>query len=511
MSVQCFAEIADDVSEFSRSSVESVLKRLDNEIANRDDYISKHQHRIDSLENILKKDPQNLRLIEEIGELYTSFNNDSALVVYDKGIETARSMGNDSIANRFVMSRAAILPLAGFIYHSIKTFEGIDPKSLSTADKIHYYRCGRQMYSFIASYFHRFPKIEQQYQKLSSQAQDSLINIMPDNSPEWMLHKGESHYLRGEYGVSESLLHSLIHRLNSTDNLYARANHILADIHRMRGEKEDCIKHLALSAYSDIVGATREVTSLQELGQIMLQKNEINRAHNYLYTALKNSAECKAGMRMLAVAEAIPLIETVHQRELSYTQTFIYIIISLMGVSLAVLIVMIYLLRKKIRQLNQLKMHFEDANATKEEYISQFMNLCSVYMDKLKQFCNIANRKISTGKVDDFYQLTKSGKFIENQSKEFYDIFDNAFIHIYPGFVENVNNLLLPDQKIELAPGEILNTDLRILAFMRLGVTDTNRIAQILNYSVNTIYSYRNRLKNRAIDRDTFETAIMSI
>jgi len=71
--------------------------------------------------------------------------------------------------------------------------------------------------------------------------------------------------------------------------------------------------------------------------------------------------------------------------------------------------------------------------------------------------------------------------------------------------------LLKPDERIELRDGELLNTDLRILAFMRLGVDESTRIAQVLNYSVNTIYSYRNRLKNRAVNRENFENDIMKI
>ena len=100
---------------------------------------------------------------------------------------------------------------------------------------------------------------------------------------------------------------------------------------------------------------------------------------------------------------------------------------------------------------------------------------------------------------------------MEEQSREFYDIFDDAFLHIYPSFVESVNSLLLPDKQIELQEGEKLNTDLRILAFIRLGLEDSNRVAQMLNYSVNTIYAYRNRIRNRAINRDTFEEDIMKI
>ena len=123
----------------------------------------------------------------------------------------------------------------------------------------------------------------------------------------------------------------------------------------------------------------------------------------------------------------------------------------------------------------------------------------------------MVERKITSGKTEDLAKITKSGKFIEEQSKEFYEIFDEAFLHIYPSFVESVNALLLPDKQIQLLEGEKLNTDLRILAFIRLGLEDSSRVAQMLNYSVNTIYAYRNRLRNRAINRDTFEDDLMKI
>ena len=126
----------------------------------------------------------------------------------------------------------------------------------------------------------------------------------------------------------------------------------------------------------------------------------------------------------------------------------------------------------------------EDANKTKDLYISQFLNLCSIYMDKLTQFNKVVNRKISAGKVDDLYKLTKSGKFVEEQSKEFYDVFDDAFLHIYPSFVDDVNALLLPDRRIVLKDGEKLNTDLRILALMRLGIEDSGRMVKKLCLSV---------------------------
>jgi hypothetical protein len=99
----------------------------------------------------------------------------------------------------------------------------------------------------------------------------------------------------------------------------------------------------------------------------------------------------------------------------------------------------------------------------------------------------------------------------EELSKDFYNVFDDAFLNIYPTFITSVNSLLMPDKQITLLPDEKMNTDLRILALMRLGIEDSSRIAQMLNYSVNTIYTYRNKLKNKAIDRDKFEENIMEI
>lgn len=188
-----------------------------------------------------------------------------------------------------------------------------------------------------------------------------------------------------------------------------------------------------------------------------------------------------------------------------------YIVMGIMALLLIGLAVTLYVLNRKNRLMNRMAANLEEANKTKDVYISQFLNLCSIYMDKLNQFNKMVNRKITTGKIDDLLKLTKQGKFIEEQSKEFYDVFDDAFLHIYPTFVSEVNRLLRDEERIVLREGEKLNTDLRILAFMRLGIEESARIAQMLNYSVYTIYTYRNKLRNRAFSRDTFEEDVMRI
>lgn len=450
-------------------------------------------------------------LIERLGDLYSAFNNDSALIVYHRGASLACDMGVDSMQRRFMMDRAAILPLAGAVTEAEKLYLSLAVDSMSLTDRIHYYTRGRQMYSYISSMLRLFPESKHLYDSLASDAQHRLIELLPEGSPEYMLHRGEAEYLSGNYVMGEALLGELLRRVPMETNQYAIACHILSDIAKNRGDSLLRVNYLCLSAISDIRAATREVTSLQEIGQIMFESGDIARAHRYLYTALANAVECNAANRMIQISTTLPIIERVHKAELDTSRSRIYIVMGFMALAVVVMIVLLVLLQRKVREKQQLQLHYEHANHTKEVYMSQFLNLCSIYMEKLKQLCSIANRKISAGKVDELYHLTKSGKFIENQSAEFYHIFDNAFIHIYPGFVDGVNRLLRPDQRILLPQGQLLNTDLRILACLRLGIDDCGRIAQILNYSVNTIYTYRNKMKNRAIDRDTFESAVMAI
>jgi hypothetical protein len=303
----------------------------------------------------------------------------------------------------------------------------------------------------------------------------------------------------------------LVERQSPEHNIAARAKHHLSSIAEASGDHNGYIYYLAGSAIEDVVSATREVVSLQELGSKLYELGDPDRSYNYINAALANAVECGAAVRMVESSRGMPIIQRTHTDRVTGWRHTTYIIIAILAIMMVGLFIALRLLRREMKRMSDIQLKLKQANHIKEIYISQFLRLCSIYMDKLNQFCKIANRKISTGKVDDLYKMTKSGKFVEEQSREFYDVFDNAFLHIYPTFVADVNKLLRNDSQIELKEGERLNTDLRIFAFIRLGIEESSRIAQILNYSLNTIYSYRNRMKMRAIDSDNFEANIMKI
>lgn len=167
--------------------------------------------------------------------------------------------------------------------------------------------------------------------------------------------------------------------------------------------------------------------------------------------------------------------------------------------------------RREVINLRRMERRLERANQAKEIYIARFLELCADYLEIMDDYNRTCKRKASTGMLDDLMTFLKSDAAVDRMQRKFYDLFDEAFLKMYPTFVADVNALLLPDRRIDPPTDRELTTELRILAFGRLGVEDTARIARFLGISPNTVYTYRNKLRNRAADRTLFEEQIRSI
>jgi len=162
-------------------------------------------------------------------------------------------------------------------------------------------------------------------------------------------------------------------------------------------------------------------------------------------------------------------------------------------------------------QLSGTNTELSEANHIKEEYIGYFLNLCSSYIDKLDDYRKMVGKKLSGGQAAELLKLTKTSNLKEIELEELYSNFDRMFLDIYPDFVDEFNKLLMDNEKITPKKGE-LNTELRIFALIKLGVEDSSKIAKFLGYSVNTIYNYRAKVKNKTkISRDIFETTVRKI
>ncbi|MBJ2184028.1 MAG: hypothetical protein JFR38_05875 [Muribaculaceae bacterium] len=488
----------------SDSDAREALRRLDTELGRRGAYIAARQSAIDSMTAECHDEAAQFT---RLAHAYAGFNNDSALAY----LQRAEACATGTEMHEARLHMAALLPLAGLFDSAERKLAVVDTAALDNERLTLYYEHARQMYSYLAAFFERYPRLRELYAKRSLLMQEQLLGTLDTDTDEYLFHLGEHAYLTGNSNRARVLLSELLTHDTLSDILRARAAHHLSAIAGQSGDENTRLYYLAESAMADIRSATREVASLQELGALLFSLGDIERAYTYLSTALANAVECGAEVRMLESARALPLIESAYATKTAEARRRDIWIIAGMALLVMVLITTLLILRREMHRMGLLQESLRSANRSKEVYISQFLTLCSVYMDKLKQFSKLVTRKIGAGQVDDLYRMAKNGKFVEEESREFYEVFDDAFLHIYPTFVDEVNALLRPDSRITLKDGERLNTDLRILAFMRLGIEDSSNIAQVLNYSLNTIYAYRNRLKARAIDRDSFESAIMRI
>ncbi len=496
----------------SEKQTREAINRLDKQIARRNAYIDRRQSQIDTLRHRLASQvsaSDSVGVMLEIANAYTGFNNDSAITYFRRGYLIA---SDPMQRTRMRMGMGALLPMAGFNNLAVDIFTNeITPDSLPPDLKLLYYDRARQMYSYVADNYSTYPEFSNHWTALANDCQQHLLDLLPKQSALYKLNLGEYYLNRRQFDRASAILSNLVESEPEESNLRARAANMLSQIAEASHDHAGRIYYLALSSTSDVLSATREVKSLQDLGIELNALGDIERAYSYLSVAMENAVNCHASTRLIESSSALPIIEKAYLAKIGESRRNTMWVIVALALVIALLCVAALRLLKDIRREKSLRERLRQANEVKEFYISRFLSLCSIYMDKLSSLCDIVNRKLTAGKIDDLQRMVRSGKFIEEQSGEFYEVFDDAFLHICPGFVADVNALLQPDKQITLLPGERLNTDLRILAFLRLGIDDASHIARVLNYSVNTVYAYRNRLKARALNRDTFEDAIRGL
>ncbi|MDE6036931.1 MAG: hypothetical protein K2G05_01560, partial [Duncaniella sp.] len=255
----------------------------------------------------------------------------------------------------------------------------------------------------------------------------------------------------------------------------------------------------------DIRLANHDEVSLLRLGELLNKMGDTSRAHNYMTVSLENAIKGDMKFNLMRINEAYTDVTETIEREKHDKMSLLSGLVIVLLVLLVLVGKMIVDKRREVRHLRAVEQKLASANLAKETYISEFMNLCSSYIESLEDYNRMSMRKITAGQTDDLLAYIKSGKIIDEQRAKFYDVFDDAFLHIFPDYVSEVNRLLQPGKQIVTPSPKVLNTELRVLALSRLGIDDAAIIARFLGISTNTIYTYRNKLRTRALDRATFE------
>lgn len=495
----------------------------------RNQYSRQKETRIDSLKHLLypnMNDDKRFLLYNAIYEEYYTYRFDSAIYYVDREEEVAMKLSNPTYRNLSIIHRSILLATSGYFSESIQNLEQIDSRTLDNALRIEYYTAYEWAYSMWAEYSNDNIYAPRYYEK-EMLYQDSLISVLPVGSPLHHYWKGENFYRHRRYAEAKNCYKKALEGLPVNVRLFAMATYGLALVYSRTNNWKEYENYLIKAAISDQVCPLKENLALQELALYIFKNRDggVSRANRYLNYSLEDAMYYNNRLRMLEIARKFPSIVLSYQKQNlieSQRLQWSLICISLLSIGLVVSLVYIYRQmnqlhkRKKILanmncELQHLNKALVDTNHTREEYVSLFMDLCAAYIDKLKKYQDLVKRKVKAKQTDDLLRLVNATKLSEMDTREFFMNFDTAFLNLYPNFIKEFNSLLREGEEIIPKRGEILTTELRIFALIRMGIKDSSKIATLLFYSPQTIYNHRSVVKNKAKIRDNFEKQVEEI
>ena len=495
----------------------------------RNQYSRQKETRIDSLKHLLypnMNDDERFLLYNAIYEEYYTYRFDSAIYYVDREEEVAMKLSNPTYRNLSIIHRSILLATSGYFSESIQNLEQIDSRTLDNALRIEYYTAYEWAYSMWAEYSNDNIYAPRYYEK-EMLYQDSLISVLPVGSPLHHYWKGENFYRHRRYAEAKNCYKKALEGLPVNVRLFAMATYGLALVYSRTNNWKEYENYLIKAAISDQVCPLKVNLALQELALYIFKNRdgEVSRANRYLNYSLEDAMYYNNRLRMLEIARKFPSIVLSYQKQNlieSQRLQWSLICISLLSIGLVVSLVYIYRQmnqlhkRKKILanmncELQHLNKALVDTNHTREEYVSLFMDLCAAYIDKLKKYQDLVKRKVKAKQTDDLLRLVNATKLSEMDTREFFMNFDTAFLNLYPNFIKEFNSLLREGEEIIPKRGEILTTELRIFALIRMGIKDSSKIATLLFYSPQTIYNHRSVVKNKAKIRDNFEKQVEEI
>lgn len=526
---------------FANNDIDSLLKVLDSSVDNYQVFSNQKEEQLNKLKDLLKytnNDDQRYKICGQLYDDYKSYKSDSALTYAQKKLQIAEKMNNRWNLTDAKLNLASIMGTSGMYKESMDILETINIQDNPDL-KAYYFHVYRTVYGFMADYTVS-TREKKRYNKLVSNFRDSLLVVNPPNSETHIMVKTDQLIANKKSDEAIKILLTYYPTIKNDKHTRAIIAFCISVTYQKQQNRENEKKWLIISAINDIQSATKDYISLRSLAFLLYKEGDIDRAYKYIKRSLEDALFCNARLRTYEISQMLPIIDQAyqHQSQARQRQLIISLIsISLLSVFLLIAVLSVYRqmrklsvarkdlsqankllndLNKELSETNKLLKHsnetLSEANLIKEEYIGRYMDQCSAYIDKLDDYRRLLNKTATAGKIDDLIQTIKSKQFIEDELKEFYTNFDSTFLQLFPTFVEEFSALLVDNEEIQLKSGELLNTELRIFALIRLGISDSVKISHFLRYSLSTIYNYRTKLRNKsAVPRDEFESYVMKI
>lgn len=540
--ILCFSALTSCFAQ--NKNIKDLYEQLDQAIEQSQYYINQKESRITKIKKQSRQGhtPQQLlTAYYKLYEEYKAYQSDSSIYYIHQAIDLAKRNNMKSDITKLRSLLALQYSTSGAFTEALHVLQSIDKKTLNNSNKKDYYMAFYHVYGELGfTNINIDTDLSQEFYSKQDCYRDTLFSILSPNSEDYLMRKEvlltSQNKLKEALNINDIRL-SKCKKGSHEYGIVAYYRHL---IYRSLKD-EDMVKYWLLqSAICDVKCAINDQASLWILAEILSKEKDVERSYKYINFSWNANKRFCTRIRSWQISPVLGTIDHNYQAELkkaNHRLIFAIICVSLLVSALALLTFYVnkqksYLsnarneLKKTNTQLEELNNKLSstngmlkasndklnESNGVKEEYIGQFLGACSHYIDKLDKMRLNVNKMVKNKQYNELYSMTKSSEVKEQELEELYANFDKVFLNLFPNFVEDLNGLLKEECQIHLSSPNKLSAIVRVFALIRLGIDDSTKIAEFLHYAVNTIYNYRAKLRNGALnDRNEFEKKVREL
>ena len=509
-SISALSCAAKGISPRNKALLDSLVVRFDSLDVYQTRKLDKIQKVKDRAESL--REPAGLfQAYLDVAREYRYFDSDSTIAYIEKAREVARLSGEREAWARAGIQSARMLTVVGYYQEAIDRLSGIDRNDISQPVLGEYYEAMSLLYYELFHFDGSRLEFRDKYEKFYDSYLDSVAMTVPPDSEYGLRAREKKAYYAGDAAAAmkynEQRMAIAAKGTIAESFVYFERSLIYRDLVR---SDDDYITCLLMAAIIDLENSNQDVAAFTQLVSGLMDVVDVrilDKMSKYSYdTMLKFRSRTR---RLIGTDMIIETDEILRRQLLSQKRQLTWSLAMLSVLSVILVAVLCYLgvLIRKGRIMNR---RLEQSNRISNSYIASFFELYSSYIDRLISFRSRVNTSLRRGNTAYVIELTNPSRDITNDElKHMYDSFDTAFLDIFPTFVEDINSMLKPECQIEVKDKGKLNTELRIFALIRLGVTDSSRISELLHYSIKTVYNKRSGINSKlAVPRQKFEKAL---
>ncbi len=531
--------------EISYNDMLNKIDVLDSKLADRDKYVRIKTDKINTLKSLLsdtniKFDERDL-IYNQIIDEYLPFQLDSACYYIKKSIALSRSNNNSKAINDNLISLANLYASSGYYYESEIVLDSlIKIEQLNNNQLVNYYKASRKLYLEFAIY-----TIDENMRNFANEksayAEEMIIKLADKSSMDYIELMIDIALRNGEIDTAERYTTDAIQNFTHKDHKYALLSYYLGIIAGYQENVDKMLYWYAQSAIIDIELAVKDYAALSLIvGNLQYFDESIERKMDYMRYVIEDATFYNSRLRPWQTMAQLVELEKAYNYERSQTARLYRIVIAMILIfAIGLVFVLLFINKQRVRlshaqsqisdafenlskvnnslknsneALSSLNTKLVESDKVKEEYIGNFLLICSEHIEQIAKNQRHVKKMLRSGKIDELRKEYDSNELLDSETEKFYTLFDTTFIHLYPTFIDEFNSLLEDDIQYTPRKGEILSTELRIFALIRLGITDSQKISTLLRYSLSTIYNYRSKIKNRArVSKEEFDEQIKII